>query len=529
MSELLRITKVGDFGVNTDIGPSDLEAQYFTSGNNFKLVNDSIESFGGYTALANIQAGAQNHIRYFKISGTNYYLAAGTSSIGLFNGTAWTNVSSTYMSTNPPSTGNPIDWSSCLLGEFAIFNNLSYRPEYYDKLTGKMVPLKWSPTVADWNTATKQCRFIRSHNTFLFALGMIEGGVDMPTTYRWSNPADINGLPYTWDETDISGIAGTAQLAGNGGPILDGLSLREDFVIYSRNAIDVLTYTGDEFIWSRRTLASTVGILSSRCVVSIGTAHIFLTDNDIMINDGNSVKSILTRRMKKRIFGTMDATAYDKCYMIVHEGNKEIWTCVCTSGFTTPNLAFVYNWIEDKVYTRDLSLYSSGSLVAGSDVAHMTYGPILNSSTTNTWATATGSWAQQTKKWNYNQSSPFSYDLIGIGATNIKNMSPSSSSVYNTFLERVDYPIEGEVQVCTLTRVYPHIKSNGSVLINVGSKLAEDAPVSWNNPVVFNSRTDRKIDFRSTGMLHCWRIESIGSSPFSLLGLDIEYEKNGVR
>jgi hypothetical protein len=265
-------------------------------------------------------------------------------------------------------------------------------------------------------------------------------------------------------------------------------------------------------------------------VATIGVAHVFLTDNDIMINDGNSVRSLLTRRMKSKIKGSIDPAYYDKCYAVTHEANKEVWVCVCTIGFTTPNLAFVYNWLEDKVYTRDLALYDSGGvLITGSDARHMTYGPILSASTSRTWTTATGTWSQQTLRWNYNQLSPFAYDLIGIGNTNLKYMSPEISSAYNTYLERLAFPLEGEIQVCTINRVYPHIKSNGSVLVNVGSKLAEDAPTFWNEPVIFTPRTERKIDFRSTGMLHCWRIESIGSDPFTLLGMDIEYERNGVR
>jgi hypothetical protein len=53
--------------------------------------------------------------------------------------------------------------------------------------------------------------------------------------------------------------------------------------------------------------------------------------------------------------------------------------------------------------------------------------------------------------------------------------------------------------------------------------------VSWKPGQLFNANTQRKIDIRSTGKLHAWRISSITDTPFDIEGFDIEYTMNGLR
>jgi hypothetical protein len=158
---------------------------------------------------------------------------------------------------------------------------------------------------------------------------------------------------------------------------------------------------------------------------------------------------------------------------------------------------------------------------------HATYGPTLLSS--DTWDTALGTWGDQVNRWNYTSTSPFAYDVIATGSGTIKAMHASNTLDYNTFLERIAFPMEGQVQVTTLNRIYPHIRCDGTVLIQVGSKDAEAAPIRWGPKISFEPNIQRKVDVRTTGKLHCWRIESVGNYKFTASGMDIEYERNGVR
>ena len=98
-----------------------------------------------------------------------------------------------------------------------------------------------------------------------------------------------------------------------------------------------------------------------------------------------------------------------------------------------------------------------------------------------------------------------------------------------TRIERTDMAFDGQERVSTITRMYPHIQGTEPVLIWLGSQDRPGAPVRWKAPVEFDPDTQRKVDIRTTGSLHCWRIESLGTGHWVLSGFDIEYTPSGKR
>jgi hypothetical protein len=533
MSEILQVNNLGEFGVNTDVEPSQLPPEWFTNGINFKLKDNFVESFNGNSQLGAYSPSSGAHIVYYNDAGTDYYLHFAALAYR-FSAALDLDITSAYMTTNPPSSSGPEYWSSCTLGSIVVTNNSTFRPEWFDITVPVMQYLPWKTGIA-WPAAGKQCSCMRSHKNFLFALGMIESGVAYPYTYRWSHPADINSLPFTWDETDISAIAGVSQLAGSGGAIVDGASLRDSFLIYSERSIDALDYTGDSFVWRVRNISSDIGLLTMNCIANIGPAHIFISDRDILITDGYTVKSILTGKLKKRIFGNLNKTDYRKCFAVTHKANKEAWFFIVENGFIAPSLALVYNIETQKCYLRvvgDVSTYNEFDTdttveFVGAKCNHAAYGPVLQ--TGLLWSDAVGNWNEQINKWDYDPGSPFSSDIVAIGEGYIKTMAITEGQDYNTVLERIAYPLGGLEQVTTIKSIYPRIECNGDVSIQFGAMDSQYSATRWKDPVIFNARTMRKVDIRTTGKLHCWRFKSVGAAPFKLSGFDIEYEKNGVR
>ena len=67
------------------------------------------------------------------------------------------------------------------------------------------------------------------------------------------------------------------------------------------------------------------------------------------------------------------------------------------------------------------------------------------------------------------------------------------------------------------------------VQITFGSQDFKGAPVRWKNSKSFNPSTQRKLEVRTTGSLHCWRVESIDHGQFTINGMDVEYSINGLR
>ena len=100
---------------------------------------------------------------------------------------------------------------------------------------------------------------------------------------------------------------------------------------------------------------------------------------------------------------------------------------------------------------------------------------------------------------------------------------------YNFNIQRTDFPLLGHKQVTTITRVYPHIESQVPVTIEFGSQDYPGASVRWKPAVVFNPTTDRKVDLRTTGELHAWRISALGKGSISMSGMTIEFARAGFR
>jgi hypothetical protein len=521
MQKLQTLKLAGNYGVNFDLEPCDLELDWFTSGNNFRLKNGKIQTFSTGEILSTCPVNFNGaRLAFINAAPSYFFLVAGLTKIYAFDGSTWVDVSSVAGYAEMVE-GNQFNWTFCMLGDIPIFNNGAHVPEYWPQASSSslMTPLQFSPTKT-WKQMEFDCQVMRAHKNFLFAINMTEAGTLLPHNYRWSHPADNNGLPYTWDTTDLSSIAGQASILGNAGILVDGLSMRDDFCLYSSEGITILSYVGGEFIWSARALASNQGLLTKNCVVDIYGKHIFLSRDDLLMNDGNNVHSIAHRLIRTKIEASIDPTYFYKSYTSVDHSNKEVWFCVPQIGSTYPNIAFVYNYVDEKISVRDID----------PQLTSLTYGLISFSSTH--WNTLTNTWLEATLPWNFDKSSPFGLGIIGVEepTSTIYNMSiAASTSMPNSIIERTSAQISDQREVTTICRVFPHIKSTGSVTISFGSQEFLGAPIIWDSPKLFTPNTDRKIEPRTTGMLHSWKIESYGHSEFTYSGMDIEYVFNGQR
>ena len=362
---------------------------------------------------------------------------------------------------------------------------------------------------------------MRSHRNFLFALYLEEGGTVFPDSYRWSHPADINGLPATWDEADPAFLAGKAALGGDGGAIIDGLSLRDAFCIYSENGIDILDYTSDQFVWRRRELSSTSGLLSRNAVVDVKGTHFLISEGDMIRNDGNKIESIAHNRIRANFSARIDANNYDTSYVVRNNKRKEVWFCIPEVGSTFPNIVYIYNWKDDSWAIRDLPI----------GIVHSATGS--QSVPTDSWSTIIGNWNDLAQKWNSELISPLNKTIVSVNRDTetlylLDTQTPSDND-FNFYIERTNFPLLGHKQVTSILRVYPHIKSEIPIAIQFGSQDYPDSSVRWKPAVMFNPATDRKVDIRTTGELHAWRISSLGKAPISMSGMTIEFVKAGFR
>jgi hypothetical protein len=134
--------------------------------------------------------------------------------------------------------------------------------------------------------------------------------------------------------------------------------------------------------------------------------------------------------------------------------------------------------------------------------------------------------------WNTDTSSPFSDQVVGIepaagGIYDMANNDGTSSD--GVLLERTGAVFGDQRAVTSIVRAYPHMQGTSPVSIQIGSQEAVGQGINWSDPVLFTPELDRKVDIRTTGKLHGWRLESTDAVDFTFFGMDIEYVNNGVR
>ena len=372
---------------------------------------------------------------------------------------------------------------------------------------------------------------IRAFRSFLVALNINRGGIDYPRLVKWSTEAGLQDIPSSWNETTSTVDAGEYELADTKGDILDGLQLRDTFMIYKEDATYSMSYVGTPFIFSFRQLSPTIGAIAKNCVAEFDGGHAIFGKGNFYINDGQRLKPILPQKLKEYVFTTIDGGQIEKCFVAADYGRTEILFCYTSDGALTlePDEAVVWNYITNTFTIREIP-----------DTAHMGYGNVGNPTTSTTWAAASDRGDTITGPWT------MSYDLqdkvllfADPGKTKLyrdRSGNKNDTSDMTSFIERTGITVgsNGQPDQTTVKRIssiWPKMSINSTNEINVylGTQMSTQDGVSWGSPVTFNPNTQSKVSVRGTGKLYGVRFESTTDMHWELDGYTIEVEDAGRR
>ena len=336
---LVNIRDIGTVGVITDIAPWDLPPAALTDGMNFRATSGKIETVGGLRDASN--GGFDDVIGHISqstdLDKNSLWLLLGANTIKAFDGNRADSIGEDL--TFPREFISPELWSTCQIGAMVFMNHPEWFPIYWEDRDAALEQAKmpqWSPTES-WEDKNYTCKVIRAHKNFLFALGMTEDGDVFSDKVRWSHPAEPNGIPYTWatPDEDPSSIAGYVSL-GRGGAIVGAESLRDSFVIYSDEAVNVLDYTGDALGWRRRSVSTSAGLVGKEALVEVKGMHYFISRDDILMFDGNQIQSLLHNKLRTRLAQSINNDARDKSWAAHHATYNEIWLPSQRASLSTP-------------------------------------------------------------------------------------------------------------------------------------------------------------------------------------------------
>lgn len=196
-----------------------------------------------------------------------------------------------------------------------------------------------------------KCERVRAFNNRLFSLNMRESNASgvvthYPLRLRWSNFAKENAAPTLWDDkaynrdlnSDLAagitgqvealedGYAGYIDLADSNGNLMEMLPLKDYLFVYTEFETYVGSPTMNSYqplMWKK--LFNDSGILAPDCVVEVEGGHFVVTQNDIILHNGTSKKSLASNRVKDKIINEICQVNPLATKVHLHQDKKEVW------------------------------------------------------------------------------------------------------------------------------------------------------------------------------------------------------------
>ena len=378
---------------------------------------------------------------------------------------------------------------------------------------------------------TTYCRSMRGFRSFLVALNIKQAGVNFPRVVKWSTEAATQTTPTSWNETTSTVDAGEYELADTKGDIMDGMQLRDAFMIYKEDAAYSMTYVGTPFIFSFRQLSPTVGAIATNCIAEFDGGHAIFGKGNFYVNDGQRLKPILPQRLRDYVFTSIDGAQIDKCFVAADYGRTEILFCFTADGSPSiePNKAVVWNYITNTFTIRDIP-----------DVAHMGYGNVGDPVLPSTWASATTTWATITGPWTMSyalQDKVLLFaDPINTKLYRDRSGNKKDTALMTSYVERTGLSLNAQGQpdfvgVKRISAIYPKMSINGSnsMTVYLGTSMSTEGGYDWKSAVLFNPDTQSKVSVRGTGKFYAVKFESSTDMDWELDGYALDIDNVGTR
>jgi len=512
------IKDLGSAGIISDTDARSIPENAFTSGENIRFIDNNVEKSKGESEVYTTPAVDPYWLLPVQTSSAYYWIYPSLTKCYVTDGTTNTNITRQTASVDVNySADADIGWNGGIIGSVPIVNNGVDDPQMWTPVgTGtKLQSLTWSSGTT-WSSESNTARVIRPFKQFLIAMHTTESGTEYRQRIRWSHPADSGSVPSTWDETDTTKDAGVYDLEEGGGSVVDGLPLRDTFIIYKDNKTMGMQHIGGRAVFRFYDIFEQSGILTRRCVKSFYGKHFVVTNGDVIVHDGNTFDSVINHRKKKELFALIDATNYQRTFVSPNYQKNEMWVCFPKTGSSFADTAFIWNFKDDTWTTKNIPT-----------VKHMGYG-LVDPNEADTWASTTETWDLAQGSWGELSYSPTVIKNLMAGSTKFymaDDTEQSDGTNITAYCEREGLDFGSPDIVKRVTRVWPRIDCSGDITVYVGSQMVHTDSVTW-KAYTYSSGDDR-IDCDVTGKLISYRIESSTNVTWKAHDIGFEYTEKG--
>lgn len=492
-----------------DIDPSEVADQYLTRAHNVNTRKGFPSRRGGrrvaYSGVATLDAF---HLLNLSLNSFNWWMLFGESAIQAVESTNAFDITFAGMQT----IENPHEWSSTLLNGIPVFSNGKDPILYWDGL-GANDALK----IPDWD-ATTAAKFVVAFRFHLFALNIDGpgGGGTFDNLVMWSDAAEPGTLPASWTP-GAGNEAGSAIIADTPGRAIMGLPLGAQLMVYKPTSVYAFEYAGQppDNIFTVRPVNRSLGALGPHCVREIGTRHLVVGNDDVVLTDGLNVNSIAENRIKLALANTIDETYAQNSYVVRDLNKREVWVCVPEAGSQFATIAHIWDERRDTWTTQDLIATRYG-----------TTGYVIDTTESGVWDSDAEAWDDDLSGWNAG--------TVG-SITRVVNAQDAELYVEDTNdtlsvtaqIAKYDMAFDDDAADKFVQRVY--IRGTGlgfaDVTFRLGGRASPDDAITWQSS---QSITDGGAPVELIARYVSIEINATSDSPFTIDRILFEFRASGV-
>lgn len=390
---IIPVQRIGQFGLITDLPPDEMPLNSWTDARNVRFRGGAAEKFLGETPVFGNALWSPEWLLHTVQSGTALWLYASPNKAGATDGTTHGDITRVAGGDYTPLPN--VGWTGGMIEEIGVINNGFDVPQMWvnPAVGTKLVDLEFWPTDYRINT-------LRSFKRYLVGLDVTKSGVRYPTMIKWSHQAPSGGVPTSWSVEDTTVDAGEWTLSDEGGYLVDMLALRDVMMLYRENATWQMQYVGGVDVFRFTRLFAEIGCIARKCAVEFFSGkHLIFTGDDVVVNEGQQPRSVMTDRTRKLI--NLDLTNYARSFVAVDYREKEVWVCFPETGATYCTRAVIWNWVSDTWGVREIP-----------NVGFAMPGIISDPTSGETWDTAVGVWDTDDIAWGDRTSDPTKRRLL---------------------------------------------------------------------------------------------------------------------
>ena len=505
---------LGQLGWIPDQMPHELPENAFSDVLDVRFFAGEARSMLGQRQVFNVPSITPYHLLMYTTATLRYCIHVGLTGAYADDGTTRTDITGT------PFTGTADNkWTSGVINGFPVFSNGVDQPVYWDNNTANNLA-----TLSGWD-ATERCQWIRTFKDFVFAGGITKSSTFYPNLLKWSDRAPVGGIPTSWDETDVTKLAGEQPLTGNDGLIVDALQMGDSLIVYfERGMVAVRENFDPVSVFTFQRLPGQDGLLAIGCVADTPAGHVVLTSGDVVIHQGQGCRSIAEGRIKEWLFTSMDATNRKRSFLVHNARYKEVWICFPTVGNSVPNMAAVYSYAYDNWTRRELPNVTCGS------------SGLIDFSASNTWDTQTETWDAATRSWDGSDFPPNEAVLL-LGTTgpriDIADVGGTmSGSAFYPYARRAGLAVDAPWRFKFFSGLTPRVQATvGTVVqISVGSQQVAERVESFGAVIQYTVGTlePEACGISQSGRFLAYEIRSVSVQPWVVKSIDITYKLGGL-